>query len=94
MLKPGGWRLSPAYDLNPTPHGRGLSLAISDTDNSLSLDLALEVCEFFRLTNDDARDIVNRVVASVRNWRHCANGLGIPRDEQDRMSPAFSAVED
>jgi len=93
MLVPGGWRLSPAYDLNPSPHGRGLSLAISDTDNSLSLDLALEVCEFFRLTNDDARDIMKRVVTSVRNWRQHASGLGIPRDEQDRMSPAFAAAD-
>ena len=90
---PDGWRLSPAYDLNPSPHGRGLSLAISDSDNSLSLDLALEVRKFFRVAEDDARDIINRVVTAVRNWRHYANSLGIPREEQDRMSPAFAAAE-
>lgn len=93
LLGPSGWRLSPAYDLNPSPHGRGLNLDISDTDNSLSLDLALEVREFFRLTEDDARDIINRVITSVRNWRHYAHSLGIPRDEQDGMSPAFAAAE-
>ena len=93
ILGPGGWRLSPAYDLNPSPHGRGLSLAISDSDNSLSLDLALDVREFFRVAEDDARDIINRVVTAVRDWRHYANSLGIPREEQDRMSPAFAAAE-
>ena len=93
ILGPSGWRLSPAYDLNPSPYGRGLSLAVSDTDNSLSLDLALEVCEFFRIRKDYGRDIINRVTSSVRNWRHYAKSLGIARGEQDRMSPAFSVTE-
>ena len=49
LLTDGGWVLSPAYDLNPDPDGTGLSLNISETDNALSFDLALEVAPFFRL---------------------------------------------
>jgi serine/threonine-protein kinase HipA len=93
ILGPSGWRLSPAYDLNASPQGKGLSLAISDTDNSLSLDLALSVREFFRVSKDDARDIINRISESVHGWGHYANNYGIPRDEQDRVSPAFAAAD-
>ena len=39
----GGWRLSPAYDMNPTPvdvKARVLSLAIDEADDTVSLDVA------------------------------------------------------
>ncbi|MGD2034465.1 MAG: HipA domain-containing protein, partial [Bacteroidales bacterium] len=42
ILTPQGWILSPAYDINPTEHATGLKLNISEADNSLSLDLAME----------------------------------------------------
>lgn len=41
------WLANAAYDLNPAPTGAGLSLNISETDNSLSFDLALEVAPYF-----------------------------------------------
>ncbi len=34
LLTEGGWILSPAYDMNPVETGSGLSLNISETDNS------------------------------------------------------------
>ncbi|MEX1114016.1 MAG: HipA domain-containing protein, partial [Akkermansiaceae bacterium] len=49
LFTENGWILSPAYDLNSDPGGTGLSLNISETDNALSFDLALEVAPFFRL---------------------------------------------
>lgn len=35
ILESRRWRLSPAYDTNPSPYGGGLSLAIDESDNSL-----------------------------------------------------------
>ncbi|MCP3883526.1 MAG: HipA domain-containing protein, partial [Sulfitobacter sp.] len=32
LLKPNGWSLAPAYDMNPDPHGAGLKLNISESD--------------------------------------------------------------
>jgi len=52
ILTNQGWSLSPAYDINPVETGTGLKLNISDEDNSLDLDLALEVSEFFRLSEE------------------------------------------
>ena len=34
LLVESGWELSPTYDINPSPQGHGLSLNITDTDNS------------------------------------------------------------
>src|SRR4249919_1840838 len=57
LLKDTGWILSPAYDINPNEYGRGLSLNISEKDNSLDLDLALSVAPYFRVTKQKAKKI-------------------------------------
>ena len=54
---PDGWRLSPAYDLNPVPTDikpRILSTAINEDDNTASLALAMEVAGYFELDADKA----------------------------------------
>lgn len=89
ILATDGWRLSPAYDINPNEFGNGLSLNISETDNSLDLSLALSVAEYFRLDEQKAKSIIDQVKSAVSNWRKVANDLGISRAEQDRMSKAF-----
>jgi hypothetical protein len=63
--------------MNPVPVSDGLKLLISETDNSL--DLALDVAEFFRLNRKAAGVILDQVVASVRSWRSVARSIGAPR---------------
>ena len=89
LLTDKGWRLSPAYDVNPNEFGSGLSLNISETDNSLDLGLALSVLEYFRVDEQKGKTIINQVKSSVSNWRNIANDIGISRAEQDRMIKAF-----
>jgi len=89
ILSEKGWRLSPAYDINPNEFGNGLSLNISETDNALDLDLALSVAEYFRLDKQKSQAIINQVKKSVRDWRIVAKEIGISKAEQDRMSNAF-----
>jgi serine/threonine-protein kinase HipA len=91
LLADDGWLLAPAYDLNPDPTGAGLSLNISETDNALSFDLAIEVAPFFRLKPAAAESILKEVKDAVGTWRNHANDLGISRSEQEIMAPAFSA---
>jgi len=85
-----GWQLSPAFDMNPVETGTGLSLNISDTDNDLNIDLALEVAEYFRLTKAKSEEILSQVRNSVKNWREIAAKNGILKLEQDSMANAFS----
>lgn len=87
-----GWRLSPAYDLNPVPvdiRPRVLTTAISLDDATASLDLALEAADYFELSPPEARQIISEVAHSVSRWRHVATRLGVTPSEVDRMSSAF-----
>jgi serine/threonine-protein kinase HipA len=93
ILKDEGWVLSPAYDINPVETGTGLKLNISDEDNSLDLDLAIEVSEYFRLSEKRANEIIEEVKTAVRNWRDVANKYGISRNEQELKSMAFRAAK-
>ena len=93
LLHHDGWKLSPAYDINPDPTGTGLSLNISDVDNSLNLELALEVAEYFRLDNSEAISIMDEVKQAVMKWPDIANQVGIPRTEQEMMAAAFRAEQ-
>lgn len=94
ILTPRGWILSPAYDINPVETGVGLSLNISENDNALDLDLAMEVAPFFRLKEGRAREIVREVKQAVRSWRDVATTYGISDTEQDLKAKAFSKAKD
>lgn len=89
LLTNEGWRLSPAYDVNPNEYGKGLHLNISDTDNSLSTDLALEVAPFFRLDNKKANQILAKIRKAIEIWHEAASKYKISKTEQDRMAAAF-----
>ncbi|NQY09284.1 MAG: type II toxin-antitoxin system HipA family toxin [Flavobacteriales bacterium] len=89
ILTDEGWLLSPAYDINPVENSTGLKLNISDEDNSLDLDLALEVSAYFRLTEERAIEILNEIKEAVCNWKEVANKYGISRAEQALKAIAF-----
>jgi len=89
LLTAKGWTLSPAYDINPVPTGTGLSLNISATDNALSVDLALEVAEYFRVSEKKSTEIINFVQSEVSKWDSIAEKIGIPKSERNAMARAF-----
>lgn len=89
LLTEKGWRLSPAYDINPVPTGTGLSLNISTTDNALSIDLALEVAGYFRVSDEKATEIISIVRSEVSKWEAVAEKVGIPKAERNAMAKAF-----
>jgi serine/threonine-protein kinase HipA len=89
---PDGWRLSPAYDLNPVPTDikpRILTTAINEDDNTASLALAMEVAGYFELDADKAREIATQVGKAVSKWRGEAAQHGLTKPEIDRMASAF-----
>ena len=89
---PAGWRLSPAYDLNPVPvdmKPRVLTTAIDLEDGTASLQLAFAVHPYFELRPDQAREIAAHVAKAVAKWRKEAARLGLAASEIDRMASAF-----
>jgi serine/threonine-protein kinase HipA len=93
FLEKAGWRLSPAYDINPAAAGEGLKLNISAHDNSQDLDLALSVIEYFRIDETKAHKILKKVKSAASKWRKHADQLGIPKRKQDLMARAFRLAE-
>lgn len=89
---PAGWRLSPAYDMNPVPvdiKPRVLSTAINFDDGTASLPLALSVAEYFELNREAAGRVINEVGRAVSQWRREAAMLGLHAREMERMETAF-----
>ena len=89
LLTEKGWILAPAYDMNPEEKGAGLTLNISETDNSLNLEVAKEVAEYFRLKKDKAETIITKVVSSVKHWKAVAAKYGISKNKIQSMEKAF-----
>ena len=86
---PQGWRLSPAYDINPDEYGTGLKLNISENDNSLDFDLVMSITPYFGLEPARAESILAEVKRAVSGWRKLVTKYGIPKSEQDAMERAF-----
>lgn len=87
-----GWRLSPVYDINPTPievSPRVLTTAIDYEDRSASLETAMRVIKEFRLSKDQATNIIKDVTIAVKQWRKVASSFGLSKSECDRMASAF-----
>ncbi|WP_446831811.1 type II toxin-antitoxin system HipA family toxin [Candidatus Foliamicus sp.] len=91
-----GWRLSPAFDMNPTPADlkpRFLSTAIDMENNAASIDLALSVARHFALDDGTARAIARDVSSSVSEWQSVATSIGLSKHACDRMASAFEHDE-
>jgi serine/threonine-protein kinase HipA len=89
---PDGWRLSPAYDLNPVPVEIKPRVLATDIDldvGTASLDLALEVAGYFELDSAEARTIATELGEAVGGWRKVAECLGLTSREIDRVASAF-----
>lgn len=89
---PDGWRLSPAYDLNPVPTDikpRVLTTAIDLDDGTASLDLAMSVMGYFELDEAKAHVIAAEVGQAVATWREEAAQRSLTRAEIDRVASAF-----
>ena len=89
ILKPEGWVLSPAYDINPIETGTGLSLNISDNDNALDFELVLDVAKYFRVNQRRATEIIEKVCNAVKHWKEIAKKYGISNAECALKSRAF-----
>ncbi len=90
ILTSKGWRLSPLYDVNPVPQGDELSLNVSDSDNRISAELAIETAYYYGIKKADAERIAEDILLTVRdNWERLAKECGLNRSDIEDMRPAF-----
>lgn len=90
ILTNKGWRLSPLYDVNPTPYGDELSLNVNGNNNRISLDLAVESAAYYNIDKTTALKTANEIVKTVNaNWERLAKQYGLSRNSIEYMRPAF-----
>lgn len=87
-----GWRLAPAFDLNPTPEKLEHGLAINEAERQADITLVRETAEWYRVRRPRAGQIIDEVRAAVAVWKDRARDLGLSRDEIDLVTPAFEAA--
>ena len=86
---PEGWRLAPAFDMNPSVKRDSHVLALDDRDPSPDLGTVLETAEFYRLGKAESRDIMATVVAVVGQWEGRAKLLGMSGEERAQLDGVF-----
>ncbi|MDP1969279.1 MAG: HipA domain-containing protein [Burkholderiaceae bacterium] len=88
-----GWRLSPAYDLVPTPmislERRDLALTVGDYGRTASIYNLLSQAGRFGLLEEEARGQIDRLVDTVRHWRDGFFACGVSTKDIDYIAPAI-----
>lgn len=88
-----GWRLSPAFDINPTAgdNPKYLRSAI-DLDNfEARPEAAVEACEWYRLGHREAVAQAHEMARKLKGWRRAAIANGITKVSIDHMASCFEA---
>ena len=90
------WRLSPAFDINPSPsRHRMLETGIIQGGSfDASLELALEACEFFGVKPEAARrDAAEMARIIADNWKQGLHEEGLSGDDIRGYAGAFEHAE-
>ena len=88
------WGLSPAYDLNPTPHvsleRRDLAMVVGDAGRWANAENLLSQAPRFLLTREQAVAIIDDVEAKVHDaWYRVARRVGVTERDCDAIAGAF-----
>ena len=91
VLAATGWRLAPAFDVNPNIDKGEHVLNIDDSDNRPSLKTVLTTAAFYGLAPERAEQVVEEVACAVDGWQDAARKAGIARSDVELTAGAFSA---
>lgn len=94
LAKDSDWRLSPAYDLTPTPtiamDDRHLTMACGHFGRSAKKSNLLTGCGRFLLSKQEAEAITDSIVTTVKNqWDNCLRRAGVSERDCRTISSAF-----
>ena len=87
----GGWRLSPAFDVNPNPDtGTARQTGVGGAyEREDALEALREYTKEFDLTPARAGELLDQIKAAVSGWREVAAGNGVKAKEMELFSDAF-----
>ncbi|HTY50473.1 MAG TPA: type II toxin-antitoxin system HipA family toxin [Steroidobacteraceae bacterium] len=91
VLGERGWRLAPAFDMNPNIDRTEHALNIDERDPRPSLETVRGTAAFYGLPDERAGQILEEVAAAVDGWRDVAREQHIARADVVLTARAFSA---
>lgn len=92
VLGKSGWRLAPAFDVNPNIDKGEHVLNIDDADNRPDMDTVRSTAPFYGLSDAEADRVLKEVTTAVKGWQDAARRNSIASADIDLTAPAFSAL--
>jgi serine/threonine-protein kinase HipA len=93
LAKDTRWKLSPAYDLTPSPvvsrERRDLAMECGDMGRYANTRNILSQHARFLLSKEDAEGILNEVRTQVSNWYDIARACGVSERDTETIRSAF-----
>lgn len=90
---PEGWRLSPAYDINPVPFpykARSHVLSFMPNDNhKASLESFNEVGKYFKISKDKMDMGYQKIGVALKQWKNIAKDYGLTETEIKYFEKVF-----
>jgi serine/threonine-protein kinase HipA len=88
-----GWRLAPAFDMNPARGAREHSLSLDGRTIAPDIVAALATHRSYGLSETEALLVLREVTDAAAGWRAEATRASIPAAEQDIVGAAFGALD-
>ncbi len=94
LAKNKNWRLSPAYDLTPTPSiaqdARFLAMACGKYGRIARKENLLSGCGRFLLSQEEAENIIDEIIETVKSeWNTALNRAGANAQDRTAIAQAF-----
>jgi len=93
ILQAQGWRLAPAFDINPNIDKAEHVLNIDDNSPEPDLHRVLATAPYYGLQPQQAQDIVANICHIVSQRHELARRLGLSAPEVNLMAPAYAAAD-
>lgn len=95
LLQPNDtWKLSPAYDINPSLDKDHLSLTIDGQSCEKDISLVIATADYYGYTKSEAEELAQTMQNVIsQNWRLLAEKYALSRSEREYMAPAFAEAE-
>jgi serine/threonine-protein kinase HipA len=91
IREPSGWRLSKAFDVNPSLAKAEHALTLDGRNATPSVEAAMATAELYRLTTAQAQAVLAQVRKALADWRDEAERHGLARSEVQRMETVIQA---
>lgn len=91
IRQPGGWRLAPAYDMNPSTKKGEHVLALDDSATVPDLQTVMSTAEFYRVSPADAKADLAKLRTVLSGWEPLARQLGLSAEDRLELDGCIQA---